>query len=211
MEPVRFSVYSDYLCPWCFNAAIRLRRLEVEFTDRVEIEWRSYLLRPRERTRPADLEKFRRYTESWQRPAAETDSGTFRVWEGDAGPPSSSIPAHRVAKAAASLGDEAFRRMQMRLFEAYFSENRDITAEPTQRELWKEADLPTDEFDRTRDETWLHETMREHRDAREYGVTGVPSIQLSGNDAVIVGAHPMELYRRWVNRTLERRAAGETT
>ena len=26
MKPVRLVVHSDYLCPWCYNAAVRLRR-----------------------------------------------------------------------------------------------------------------------------------------------------------------------------------------
>jgi hypothetical protein len=29
-------------------------------------------------------------------------------------------------------------------------------------------------------------------------------MQLVGNDAVIVGAHPADLYRRWIDRTLAR-------
>ena len=27
MDPVRFVIYSDYLCPWCYNASVRLHRL----------------------------------------------------------------------------------------------------------------------------------------------------------------------------------------
>ena len=93
--------WSDYLCPWCYNAAVRLWRLEDEFGDRVSIEWRPFLLRPHPdpgRT----LEKFRAYTASWARPAAEPDGGTFRVWATEEGPPSHSVPPHLVAKAAAA-------------------------------------------------------------------------------------------------------------
>ena len=119
-----------------------MRQLEDEFGEQVQLDWRSFLLRPRPRTRPADLEKFRAYTQSWLRPAADPDSGRFRVWQGDAGPPSHSVPPHLVAKAAAVLGDGAFQRMRDRLFEAYFSENRDITDDATLRALWREAELP---------------------------------------------------------------------
>ena len=38
------------------------------------------------------------------RVGSDADSPEFRVWEGDAGPPSHSIPPHQVAKAAARLG-----------------------------------------------------------------------------------------------------------
>jgi len=184
-----------------------MRRLEDEFADQVQLDWRSFLLRPRPRTRPADLEKFRAYTQSWLRPAADPDSGHFRVWQGDAGPPSHSVPPHLVAKAAACLGDGAFRRMRDRLFEAYFAENRDITDDATLRGLWREIGLPKAEFERSRDPTLLRETLQQHAEAQEAGATGVPAVQLVGNSAVIVGAHPLELYQRWVKRTLAARVA----
>jgi len=183
-----------------------MRRLEDEFAEQVCLEWRSFLLRPRPRTRPVDLEKFRAYTRSWLRAAADADSGRFRVWQGDAGPPSHSIPPQLVAKAAAQLGDDAFRRMRDRLFEAYFADNRDITDDATLRALWREVDLPEADFERSRDPALLRETLQQHAEAQEVGATGVPAVQLVGNAAVIVGAHPLELYQRWVKRTLAARA-----
>ena len=82
---------------------MRLRRIEEEFGDRVQIVWRSFLLRPGP-VPGRTLEKFRAYTQSWLRPAADADGGTFRVWQTDAGPPSHSIPPHLAAKAAAECG-----------------------------------------------------------------------------------------------------------
>ena len=93
---------------------MRLRRIEEEFDGRVDVEWRSFLLRPRpDPGRTA--EKFVAYTRSWLRPAAEPDSGTFRVWQGEAGPPSHSLPPHLIAKAAARIDAEAFRLIHERL------------------------------------------------------------------------------------------------
>ena len=155
----------------------------------MEIEWRSYLLRPKP-SPGRDLERFRAYTRSWSRPGAEPDSGSFRVWQGDAGPPSHSIPPHLAAKAAASLGEASFRRMHERLLRAYFAESRDIADRETLRSLWAEVDLPEDEFARIDDPTLLREVLAQHREALETGVTGVPAVHLAGNDAVIVGAHP---------------------
>jgi len=172
----------------------------------LQIEWRSFLLRLRPRQNP-DLEKFRRYTRSWLRPAADADSATFRVWEGDAGPPSHSIPAQCVAKAAATLGPDSFQRVHERLLRAYFEENRDISEAETLRSIWQEAGLAAAEFERGESPEILREVLEEHQAALEAGVTGVPAVQLQGNDAVIVGAHPLELYQRWVRRTLERAAS----
>ena len=89
---------------------MRLRRIEDEFGDRVTVEWRAFLLRPRPDA-SRTLETFRAYTRSWMRPAAEPDGGTFRVWATDEGPPSHSVPAHLIAKAAATIGPQAFRAM----------------------------------------------------------------------------------------------------
>jgi predicted DsbA family dithiol-disulfide isomerase len=205
-EPLRFRVWSDYLCPWCYNAAVRLRRLEAEHAGTVEIEWKSYLLRPRPAREPRDLARFREYTQSWRRPAAEPDAPRFRVWQGDAGPPSHSVPAHVVARAAARLSRAAFDAVHRRLLEAYFAESRDTSDAATLRALWGEAGLPAPAFPDPGDPALAREVLAEHEAAVEAGVTGVPAVQLAGNDALVTGAHPYELYQRWVRRALEARA-----
>ena len=199
--PVRLVVWSDYLCPWCYVAATRLHRLQEEAGDRVALEWRSFLLRPYpDRTR--SLEQFRTYTRSWARPAAEPDAPVFRPWESDAGPPSHSMPPHLVAKAAATCGAGAFERMHARLLAAYFSENLDITDAATLVALWTEVGLPAGEFGRAGDQALLETVVREHNEAIAIGLTGVPAVQMAGNDVPLPGALPYESYRRWVDRAL---------
>lgn len=181
---------------------MRLRRLQEEFGKRLQIEWRSFLLRPRpdpSRT----LEKFRAYTQSWMRPAADEDAGTFQVWQSNEGPPSHSIPPHLAAKAAARLGEEAFQRMHDRLLHAYFAENRDITNEGTLRALWHELELPEAAFAALADPALLRDVLAQHNEAVEAGATGVPSVRMEGRDGIILGAHPLEMYRRWVQRALD--------
>ena len=173
--------------------------MEEEFGDSLEIEWRSFLLRPRPAEK-RDLEKFARYTQSWLRPAAEPDAPHFRVWESSEGPPSHSVPPHLVAKAAASLDAPSFRVIHDRLMRAYFGENRDITAAATLRAIWKEVGLPETEFERSEDPALLEETLGQHGEAVARGVTGVPASGVAGGDVYIVGAHSVELYRRWITR-----------
>lgn len=201
---VRLIAYSDYLCPWCYNASVRLHRL-ADADPQVEIEWRSYLLRPSP-GRGRDLSRFRGYTESWQRPAAEEDAGEFRTWASDEGPPSHSIPAHLSAKAAGRLGRESFRRFHDRLLRAYFAENRDISSESVLAELWADVGLPQAGFARREDPAILRQVLAEHEEAIACGATGVPSVRLADNDAVITGAMPLETYRRWVERARARGA-----
>ena len=200
-SPVRLVVYSDYLCPWCYNAAVRIERLEQEFGADLEVAWQSYLLRPRPQP-GRDLERFRHYTRSWLRPAAEPDGGEFQVWQTDEGPPTHSVPPHLAAKAAGRIAPEAFRRLHRRLLRAYFGENRDVSAEATLRELWADVGLPEPAFEQTRDPALLEQVLAEHQEALERGATGVPAARMADDDIVIVGAHPYELYQRWVTRRL---------
>lgn len=203
METVRFIAWSDYLCPWCWNASRRWTRLADEYEGRIEIEWRSFLLRPRERIgKETDLERFRRYTESWRGPAADPDAGPFRIWASDEGPPSHSVPPHRVAKAAARVSPEAFRAMHDRLMTAYFAENRDISRFEVLRELWDELGLPGPAFDVAHADEIEHEIFREFEEAQSRGATGVPALGRRDDETVIVGAHPEALYRRWFERSL---------
>lgn len=198
---IRFAAYSDYLCPWCWNASRRLWRLADEFAGRIEIEWRSYLLRPVARG-DRDAEKFSRYTESWQRPGSESDAGRFRTWSTDVLPPTHSVPPHCVAKAAARVSPVAFRAMHERLMEAYFSENRDISDFDELQRIWAELELPGEGFGWARTELAEEAVHRDFEEARKLGATGVPGLRRCDNDIVIVGAQPLEVYRRWFEKSL---------
>jgi predicted DsbA family dithiol-disulfide isomerase len=201
--PVHLVVWSDYLCPWCYLGAARLARLEEEFGDALRIEWRAFLLRPTPQE-GRTLERFRAYTQSWLRPAAEPDAPSFRPWASDAGPPSHSIPAHLVAKAAAALGPDAFAAMHQRLLRAYFEESLDVSDRATQRTLWSEIGLVEDAFAVVDAPATRAAVLAEHRDALEQGVTGVPAVMMVGNDVPTLGAMPYETYRRWIARALDR-------
>jgi hypothetical protein len=124
-DQVTLLVWSDYLCPWCYNAAVRLRRIEQEFQGRVALEWRSFLLRPYPDPKRT-LEQFRTYTQSWTKPAADDDGGTFRV--GYRRGTAVAQPAAARRKAAARL--DATRSMPWRLLRAYFAGD-DITKAET--------------------------------------------------------------------------------
>lgn len=179
-----------------------MQMLQREFGAALQIEWRSFLLRPEPHER--SLEEFRTYTRSWLRVASDAPSGEFRPWSTEAGPPSHSIPPHLVAKAAASLGDEAFDRIHLALLKGYFTDNRDITAEGTLRAIWSETGLPPAEFERSKEDALLQQVLAEHNEAIECGATGAPAFRTADNDVAITGAHPVELFRNWFNRKLAR-------
>ena len=210
MPPLRVLVYSDFLCPWCWNAATRLAAVEAALGGAVELEWRSFLLRPRPdpaRRGPEALEKFRHYTRGWLQVAEDEPRAPFQVWASDAGPPSHSVPPQLAAKAAMALGPASGRRMRERLFRAYFAESRDISDPDALLALWLELGLPRAEFDRCADPALLRGVLAEHHEAEALGATGVPAARLDGDDFVLMGAQPEATYLRWLHRALEARSA----
>ena len=180
---------------------MRTRILKQEFGDRLELEWRSFLLRPHAESRP--LEKFRKYTQSWLRVAEDHPAGNFRPWSTDENPPSHSIPPHLVAKAAAELGSEAFEAIHEALLKAYFVENRDVSNETTLHAIWEACELDPVQFERSRKPEILKAVIDEYNEAMKYGASGAPAFRMSHHDAAIVGAHPVETLRRWINRVLD--------
>ncbi len=198
---VVFDVWSDYLCPWCKVAATRLAELEREFEGALVLRWKSFLLRPRPEP-GRDLEKFRRYTQSWRRAAEAEPAARFEVWSSEEGPPTHSIPAHLAAKAAAELGPAAFANLHAALLTAYFENSRDISQPETLAALWREAGLPEAAFARAAEPELLRRVLAEHAEALELGVGGVPAVRLAGSDVAITGAQPTEAYRRWIRKLL---------
>ena len=170
----------------------------------VELEWRSFLLRPTPESRPRTLDQFKRYTQSWSRPAQEEPRARFREWASDEGPPSHSLPPHLVAKAARAVSEEAFEALHGRLFEAYFEHNRDITHLEVLRSLWLASGLPEDRFEEWRRPEYQQQVWSEHAEAIDQGASGVPAVRWQGGYGVLMGAQPEGVYQRWIERLQEK-------
>ena len=182
---------------------MRVRLLKDEYKDKLSLEWRSFLLRPQASDRP--LEKFKRYTQSWLKVAADEPAGEFRPWSSDEPAPSHSTPPHLVAKAAAELGEEEFERIHDALLKAYFYDNRDVSNDQTLREIWDACGLDAAEFERSRKPEFMKRVIDEHNEALMCGASGAPAFRMSHQDVAIVGAHPVETLQRWINRVLDDR------
>ena len=103
----------------------------------------------------------------------------FRVWQSDEGPPTHSVPPHLVAKAAATLGRDAFERVHARCLHAYFAENRDISsARDAARDLARGRPA-RGELERVADPELLRRVAEEHNQAVELGVNGVPAVAMA--------------------------------
>ena len=183
---------------------MRLEKIGEEFRGSCVIEWKAFLLRPYPEPRP--IEQFRKYTESWARPAAEPESGRFTVWSTDEPPPSHSVPPAIAAKAAARQGGEAFGRYHRALMDHYFHQNHDITETGRLVSIAAESGLDIDSFSEALNDPGIgREVVDDHNQAVSMGIGGVPTV-IVDDRWKITGAQPRELYRR----IIEMRQAGES-
>lgn len=184
---------------------MRLEKLKEEFGDSLDVTWKSFLLRPNKEPKP--LEKFRRYTQSWARPAEQEDAGRFRPWSTDEEPPSHSVPPAIAVKAAKRQGK--FDAYHLALMDAYFYENRNVTGLPAIVEVAERCGLDREQFlkDLT-DESLTEEVVADHNEAVREGIGGAPCVVVDGI-LPIPGAQDLAFYRRVVTKRLEINAAEE--
>ena len=179
---------------------MRLEKIAEEFGPSCEIEWKAFLLRPY--PEPRTLEDFKKYTESWKRPAADVDAGSFTVWSTDEPPPSHSVPPAVAAKAAARQGPEAFARYHRALMNNYFRDNKNITDPQSLLRVATESGLDVDAFVAALQEPSVaREVVNDHNEAVSLGITGVPTVIVDGRWK-LTGAQPREVYRRVVEMRL---------
>ena len=186
---------------------MRVDELKERLGDKVQIEWKSFLLRTEPKTQ--SLEKFIDYTNSWQRPAAMEPAAAFTTpWESGAEPPTSSLPAQVAWKASSTFGPDKQDAFHQALLTAYFTENRNISDWSVLSDIAEQVGIDRTEFEVFLDTnrqylaSWV---IDEHNSAIQNGVTAVPTVVI-GDVLPVPGAQDVEQYERLVERFIQRRA-----
>ena len=195
--PVRLDVFSDYLCPWCYNAAVRIADVEQEYGDRVRIHWRAFPLIPDQQPGRRVTDKTR---EGRQRVAAEEPRALFVTPEIETALPASSVPAQTAAKCAERQGDDAFARFHGALFVAQFRDNLDISRRDVLWTLAGECGLDLARFEADYASGEAYETVLHDcaEGAAWFGVSALPTV-IFDETLSLVGAVPTERYRLMID------------
>ena len=182
---------------------MRLDELQEQMGDRIEVDWKSFLLRAEPKTE--DREQFIEYTKSWLRPAEMEPKAAFTVWASDEDQPSSSIPAQVAFKTVEAIAPKLAKAYHDRLMTAYFTENRNIADSDVLIELAVEVGVDADELaeaGRSRREELTQQVIDEHNNAMANNVTGIPTV-LFEDQFPVPGAQPVMTYVELVERIEE--------
>lgn len=195
-KPIQISVWSDYVCPFCYLELSSLDRLKEEFGDEVTIDWRAFELRPDPvPTLDPDGEYLHRVWGQSVYPMAESRGMALRL------PPVQ--PRSRKAFEAAEFAREAgrFADMHEALFRAFFQAGRDLADTGTLVEIGSSIGLDREELRQALDDgRFTGKVLADERQAEEIGIRGVPAIVMSKDELafLLTGALPYEELRRAV-------------
>ena len=138
---------------------------------------------------------------AWQRAAVMSapDGVTFTMWARD-DYPTWSLPALEAAKCVASQGNEAFERIHLLLFEAFFTKGINIGNREEVVEVVRGAGVDMDRFLRDYDAgTARPQVLKEYEEAHTaYQITAIPTVVFDGGRKV-VGATSLEEYLKILN------------
>jgi predicted DsbA family dithiol-disulfide isomerase len=192
---MRATLWSDYLCPWCYLGRDRTALLE---DLGVEVEHRPFDLHPEVPSSGAPVRPGGRLAGVLERVAAECAE------RGMPFTPPTRMPNTRRALEAAEvvrrLWPESFADLDRLLFEAVFVSGGDLGDRRVVDDRAASAGVPVDGLSRALaagdGARWVDESMGA---AREAGVTATPAWLLD-TGLLVPGVQPRETLTRWIRR-----------
>jgi predicted DsbA family dithiol-disulfide isomerase len=183
-QRVRITVFSDYVCPFCYLEEPDLTRVQEEYGDKVEVDWRAYELRPDPvLTLDPDGEYLHRVWNASVYPMARSLGMTLRL------PPVQ--PRSRKALEAAEFARNHGRydTMHTALFRAFFEEGLDIGDTEVLLDVAASVGLDREELRTALEEgRYTEKVVADERLAARLGVSSVPTMLVAPADAPLESA-----------------------
>jgi predicted DsbA family dithiol-disulfide isomerase len=192
---IRVDVWSDFVCPFCFAAALSLE--ELQKTHPVEVVWHAFELRP-EGTQIPPEHRARIEAHRPQMHAMMRETYGEEINEGPLG--ITSRPALVGAKFAEAQSEELGKRYHDAVLRAYWKEAQSIDQIDLLVTLAEGAGLDPVAFRAAlNDETYIAQVDADIYQAHRYGLSGVPAL-IFENKYLISGAQPPEVLRQVVDQ-----------
>ncbi|MFQ5924462.1 MAG: DsbA family protein [Dehalococcoidia bacterium] len=190
---LKVTVYSDYICPFCFIGKERVDRLEREFG--IDVEWKGFEIHPETPLDGSDLASL-----GFNKTMAAALHSRVRELSEEAGLKlnfqsriSNSSLALRVAEFAKEKGK--FKEYHEAVFRAYWQEGKDIGHGEQLLSLAAQAGLDLEELESYLESGQADGKLSQYlQEVGEYGIEGVPTF-IIGNK-MVVGAQPYEVLEK---------------
>jgi len=200
----RITVYSDYVCPFCYLGRESLKRYQDTREDELEIDWRPFDLRSGKRNPDGSIDhsvddgKDEDYYEQAKEGVRRLQEKYDVEMELDLASDVDSLPAQIVSYHVKESYDYGtWLDFDVAVFEALWQEGRDIGDESVLVEIAEAVGVDPDDVHSALDDDSLRQTVHEQFSAaQQQGITGVPTFAYEGYAAR--GAVPPEHLERLV-------------
>ena len=190
------TVFTDYICPFCYVGDVRLDRLREDYD--LKVNWCFLEIHPETPATGMDSSELGYSEPKWQQMMdnlarlAGEEGISFR-------PQTFTTNSHKallLAEAAREDGADVFYALHRRLFEAYFTEGQNIGEQAVLEQLAGETGVSEETLSRA----WSDERYAQRLDqylaaAHELKVTATPTI-FFGEHQRIDGALPLDVFKR---------------
>ena len=188
------TVFTDYICPFCYVGDVRLERLR-EYFD-LKINWCFLEIHPDTPASGMPVQELGYADAQWRQmmdnllAMGAAEGISFREHDFT----TSSHRALLLAEAAKEAGADVFYRLHRRLFTAYFTAGRNIGDAEVLRELAAECGVAAATVERAwREERYEQQLQRYLVGAHELEVRATPTI-FFGRENRLDGALPFEAF-----------------
>ena len=202
------TVFSDYICPFCYVGDVRLERLREHFD--LKINWCFLEIHPDTPASGMPVQELDYTEEVWRqmmdnlRAMGAAERISFREHDFT----TNSHHALLLAEAAKEEGADVFYRLHRRLFTAYFTDGLNIGDAGVLRGLAAECGVHADTVERAwREEHYAQQLQRYLAGAHELGVRATPTIFFGGENR-LDGALPYESFLRAARAAARAQQAG---
>jgi len=176
LPELKVTVFSDYICPFCYVGHHRLMRLRDEYD--LKINWRFIEIHPETSADGEPVASLEYPSEQWNQlmqnlEAVAKEEGiamaehTFTT---------NSRDALLLSEAAKQQGREKFYDLHEKLFKAFFVDSRNIGDRNILRELAADSDIDNELIESAwQDEKYQQNILSNYNEARRHEIQAVPS------------------------------------
>jgi len=186
LPELKITVYSDYICPFCYVGHHRLQRLRDCYD--LKINWCFLEIHPETSVEGEPIESLDYPSEQWQQMLANLE----RVAEEEKIPLSklsfitNSKDALLLSEAAKHCGRDIFYNLHEKLFSAYFVDGKNIGDKEVLKEIAESCDIDKGTIDSAwTDERYQQRLLENFNSARKHNIQSVPSFVFG--DRVLTG------------------------
>ena len=202
-KKLKVTVFSDYICPFCYIGFYRVEQLRKNYD--LEVEWRPFEIHPetpKEGTELNNLPFPKEYLDMMKaniKKLADDVEISLKL--------SDKLPNSRLALYLSEFARKngKFDDFHKLVFDSYWKDGKDIGDQALLLDLAEAVGLNKNEIlEYITSEEPKSELTKSLKELRRYGINGVPTFIIG--DKIVVGAQPYDVFKKVIENTLRNEA-----